>query len=414
MERFRILYAGPSGAGRRTSLKWLSRRDTVDGHGPPHRLDGQEVQLSSGEVIVLDAVVPYFGSFWFESFDECTTCKVDWIRDVARGVLEFLPTIDGVVFVAASWRHRELANVDTLQRMLRELAIAGLDVKRLPFVFQQNQRDFADSTSFHEMAGSLTTPRCAQVESIADVGYGVVAALDSLVKLIREGVSGAARPPPKLIGASAKDMPESPLGLFKNTMTVVTQDGRVKAALRSRTEDSVVVLGDSALALAWPKVPVKIPPLAPGELAVELVDRLVAVQEADRWRVIRSSVVAGRVRLRDAKAVTHELLAPSEWRSPTLVMVGTSEGIQSVDQFGIAGEAYSRIRQRGAGVLSRRGSKFELAERGEIVVLEVGTNNEAHLWLGRDEAGRVVEVAFCGDEGAAVARQMGGRADTSA
>ena len=85
-----------------------------------------------------------------------------------------------------------------------------------------------------------------------------------------------------------------------------------------------------------------------------------------------------------------------------------------MDQFGIAGEAYSRIRQRGAGVLSRRGSKFELAERGEIVVLEVGTNNEAHLWLGRDEAGRVVEVAFCGDEGAAVARQMGGRADTSA
>lgn len=363
---------------------------------------------------MLDAVVPYFGSAWIESFEDGTKCEIDWIRDVAHEVLKFLPTIDGVVFVAASWRHRELANVDALQRILREFATAGLDVERLPFVFQQNQRDFADSASFHDMAGSLTTPRCAHVESIADVGYGVVAALDSLVKLIREGASGTARPPPKLIGASAKSMPESPLGLFKNTMTVVTQDGRVKAALRSRVEDSVVVLGESALALAWPKVLVEAAPLASGEFVVEIVNRLVAVQEADEWRVIRCSVAAGRVRLRNARAVGHERVALGEWHFSSFVMVGALEDVHSVGQFEIVGDAYSKIRQRGAGVLSRRGSQFELTERGEIAVLDVGTNNEAHIWLGRDEAGRVVEVGFCGDEGAAVARQMGGKAEKPA
>ena len=95
VRRLRVLYPGCDTAGRRSSLGALS------GLRRPERVD-VEVTLASGETVALAARVPYFGSFWYESYADCRTAEHAWIRDAAEELFAFLPTIDGVVFVASS------------------------------------------------------------------------------------------------------------------------------------------------------------------------------------------------------------------------------------------------------------------------------------------------------------------------
>jgi hypothetical protein len=408
MRRLRVLYAGPALAGRSTSLACLSGACGRDGY-PRHRLDGKEVHLPSGETVLLDAVVPYFGSLWFESLDAATKTNVDWARKVALEVVAFLPKVDGVVFVADSWRHRQEANLESLRGVLRDLLDAGLDVERLPFVFQCNKRDLADTLPFTQMAAPLATARCAHVESMALVGHGVLRALDSLVALIHCGAPGAATLLPDLASARGEAAPSSPRRLFEEVTMELTRDGKIRAALKTSTQEAELVLADGAIARAWPKTPAGKPGLAPGGYIVDVVERLVSIHPRGGWRVVRGKVVAARIRHRDARVVRREQMAFDEQSHKSFVMIGLPRAVRAAEQDNIADEAYLQVRAQGVGVVARRGwlgSRFELVSRGEMAVFDVGTDNEVHIWLGRDGAGHIVEVSFYGDEGAAVLRQM--------
>jgi hypothetical protein len=403
MRRLRLLYEGPGLAGRRTSLAGLCTARHF-AH-PPHRLDAERVRLSSGETVLVDAMVPYFGNLWFESFTAATRAEVEWIRKIALAVVAFLPTIDGVVFVADSWRHRHDANLETLAELLRELRSHGLDPERVPFVIQCNKRDRADVLSFGEMAATLSTPRCAHVESIAFAGHGTVRALDRMVALIEHGDRSAPEALPQ-IAARGDSTPSSPHRLFERVITTLTQDGEARAGLTTSTERVELELAGGVIARAWPKRAEPWPMLEPGCYDIDTVERAVAVRDAGGIRVISRDTVAARVRLRHATVVTHELQANDERLQTSFVMVGLQRAVRAVEQANVSHDAYLQVRARGVAVVAQRGPRFELASHGELAVFDVGTMNESHFWLGRDEAGRVVEVSFVGDEGAAVLRQL--------
>ena len=83
----------------------------------------------------------------------------------------------------------------------------------------------------------------------------------------------------------------------------------------------------------------------------------------------------------------------------TFILVGHPDAVSAVEQKTIANAAYLQVQACGVGVVTRSGDTFELAPRGDLAVFDVGTDNVIDVWLGHDSEGRVVEVAFCGDEG---------------
>jgi hypothetical protein len=220
---------------------------------------------------------------------------------VALGIVAFLSTLDGVVFVAESWRHSEWHTHHYLTRLLHELRGAGLDVERLPFVFQCNGRDCADVLPFEQMAATLSTRRPTHVESIASVGYGVKRALDSLVALIDHGASQPLPPPssPGITPARVVATPSSPRGLFEEWARDLTGDGEVGAVLHVSTHESGIALDRGSITWAWPKAPARVRAFALGDYAIEIVERGVFLHEHTGWRVVRSQVIAARIRRRN-------------------------------------------------------------------------------------------------------------------
>jgi hypothetical protein len=118
------------------------------------------------------------------------------------------------------------------------LSDAGLDVERLPFVFQCNKRDLDDVMPFAQMVASLSTPRCAHVQSVADAGYGVTQALDSLVVLLDRDASKTRAPASRLelVGAGVGQAPSSPHRLFEELTPQPTGDDEIRSVLRSSTQ----------------------------------------------------------------------------------------------------------------------------------------------------------------------------------
>jgi hypothetical protein len=404
MRRLHVLYAGPVLAGRSTSLASLSEALWHDNSRPKptHRLEGKEVHLSSGETVLLNAMVPHTGNLHFESIKAATRTDVDWIRELALAVIEFLPKINGVVFVADSWPHQQYYNLESLRVTLRELNDAGLDADRLPFVFQCNKRDDTSVLPFAQMAASLSTARCAHVESVATVGYGVTRALESLVALIDRGASGAGTSLPELGNERAKSAPISPHRLFEEATMDLTCDGQVRAALRTSTRTPELALTHGAIAPLGSMAPTEVPGFAPGRYAVDVVERLVSHLKPVGWRVIDSRFIAIRIRLRDATVVSHERLAPAGLSGLTSV-IGSPPAVRAATHYNLAAEASAQTRAEGVSVVAWRGSRLEPASRGEMAVFALYAK---YVWLGRDEAGRVVEVSCYGGDGAAVLEQM--------
>ena len=404
MRRLHVLYAGPVLAGRSTSLGSISeaRRHDNTLHKPTHRVEGKEVHLSTGETIILDAMVPHTGNLYFETIKAATRSDNDWIRDLALAVVAFLPTIDGIVFVADSWLDRQDDNLQSLHEILRELNDAGLDVERLPFVFQCNKRDDTSVAPFAQLAASLSTARCAHVESVATVGYGVKRALESLVALIDGGASGTTTSLPELGGARAKAAPSSPHRLFEEATMDLTGDGEVRAALRMSTRTPELVLTHGAIASLGSMAPTEVPGLAPGRYAVDVVERLVSHHEPGGWRVISGCFIGARIRLRDATVVHHERIAPIE-RLNRMFVIGSPPGVRAANYGSLAAEAYAQAHAEGVSIVAWRGSRLELASPGEVAVFK---GFAIQNWLGRDEAGRVVEVSCYDHAGAFVLGQM--------
>jgi hypothetical protein len=172
-------------SGRQESLRVLcspgSPRVPEDPRYPwEHLADGADIPLASRVARVRIALM-YFGNHWFPTVS--AVLGSPYGRFVER-LIEFLPVLDGVVFVADSQPERTEAGLAALELLLEFMRERGLDPAQVPFVFQLNKRDLPNVLHVEELRTILSTPRCAHVESIAVRQRGVHQALETLLRLV--------------------------------------------------------------------------------------------------------------------------------------------------------------------------------------------------------------------------------------
>lgn len=387
-----MLFAGAEYSGRRVTMRHLaglSRDRSVEGYSDDHRT--AEVHAGS-ERVLLCARVPYFGSHWYQNYREILDAEHEWLRVAARGLLDFLPTIDGVVFVADACRLGR--SIRALRLLLEELPRAGVDPQKIPVVIQCNKVDRPDAVRVEEMIAHLSTPRCAYAESVAAAGFGVQRAFEMLVRMIDDAGARFATPTPL---PPRREAP--PAMLFEEISGPLTGDGEIHAALRTSTREAGLALGRSAVALGWPKRVLASVDFVAGRYSIDVTTRMLAGREGSRFRSIEPRIIAGRIHLPGASVTSREPLDEGI-TSTYFVLVAAPEVIATIEHERIAQAAYACAEERGAVLLSPHGATVASAEAAELALLQIGTWNEVHVWLGRDQEGRVVELSCWGDVGA--------------
>jgi hypothetical protein len=396
MRHLHVLFAGCPNAGRRTSLAKLTGAAPEIGTIFPDE-GTAEVRTSSGEVLMLHGRVPDFGSLWFETWEEILTAEHEWCRVAARTLFEFLPKIDGIVFVANACRLP--ATVRALHRLERDLSRIGIDLRQIPVVFQHNMRDRSAAAPIEEMMAALSTPRCAHVESVAVAGQGVQRAFDTLVRMIDDPAAPPV-PPAPTPEVRARSL-RSPPDLFGEVISLLTCDGDVRAAIQVTTEATGIELGHAAVLLGWPKKPTTEHDFVEGAYSVDIAVRRAHVRVGGEWLSGQRRIVGARVHLPGAEVVRREPIFDGHTYTD-FIFLGAPEEVAAVEQDRVSQDAYVRADERGAAPLARVDDRFELAERGGTVLLRVGTWNEAHVLVGFDRDSRAVELLCWGDDGAAM------------
>lgn len=173
---YRVLYWGAPGVGRSTSVQDL--------------LGTNEGELVTGDRDYLlrwpatkQGLVLRYSSLATKHFYRAG----DPVRPPQlQPLIEFLGTIDGVVFVVDSQPERREHNLGWLDRLRADLRLAGRELNTMSVVFQLNKRDIPDVMSVADIQADLKTERCSYLESVASSGIGTKEALRELLRLIDE------------------------------------------------------------------------------------------------------------------------------------------------------------------------------------------------------------------------------------
>ncbi|MBU1702367.1 MAG: gliding-motility protein MglA [Candidatus Eisenbacteria bacterium] len=174
----KIVYYGPGFGGKTTNLMHLHNRI------PPH-LRGQWVALKSEEdrTLYFDFLPLNLGSgSGFQTRIHLYTVPGQ-VR-FRRSRLVMLRDVDGIIFVADSHPNRLHANEDSLKDLEMNLVELGLDLTKMPKVFQLNKRDLDPKTPEQVMRRSLGVGENPCFHAVANQGRGVLETLKTMTKMV--------------------------------------------------------------------------------------------------------------------------------------------------------------------------------------------------------------------------------------
>jgi hypothetical protein len=186
----RVVYVGCGLAGKSTSLHSLLVRTRQELPDPIWKLSTEEnsfrfVRPGAEDLDISFSIANRRGMR--SDYDPTSsTCDAVIRREIDR-----IAAADGLIFVVDSQVGREASNVDHLQKLERDLASRGKDIRQTPIVFQANKRDLAEIVSMDWVRAHFGTPRCAYIESVATSSTGTLEAL----RAVNELVSSSERPP---------------------------------------------------------------------------------------------------------------------------------------------------------------------------------------------------------------------------
>lgn len=413
MRHLRIWVDGGGRSGKASWLLSLSNDRKFSRIGADYiawlkrAIEGHEIQLASGETIVLHAGSVYFGSAYVRWYADALGIDIDWIAEIARLARDYLPTVEAVVHVTSPRYSARAEDVGwDLRRVRTELERAGHDPDRIPTLFSFNMRDRADAAPLARLRHTYWTPLCVQRESITRIGVGVPAGLDALVGLIDGTVAPVARAaePP----LSSAPSPTDPCAtLLESARSVLVEGGGASAVRTPRTIPAVLDVGGAVVVSYWmaPESEMEIACL-PGTYRVEIVDR--TTDAVDRtWPLPPERVAVRAVRI-DSVITRRERLFGFDARDgrrlhkSSMMLVGPRASIRAATRERLHRSVYSALDGTGAAVVASRHDEFVPAERGAVAFLSPELTNEAHGWVGFDRDGKVVELIVYGDVGSAV------------
>ena len=206
---FKIVYAGPEGAGKTSSLAGV------------HRLLGTACEPAVGAETASDRTVV----FGYRPAQPVLVrgLKARFQMITVPGHVHYAATwqlalrgADGVVFVADSDPAAMAANAAALKATFVALRQNDTDLSSVPFAFQCNKRDLPDAVPVSELNRVLNvlTPKAPLVESCAETGEGLLPALEALSRqmLARFGGAKQAQPSPASATQSSSPRPYAQAG----------------------------------------------------------------------------------------------------------------------------------------------------------------------------------------------------------
>ncbi|MCY1009564.1 gliding-motility protein MglA [Nannocystis pusilla] len=170
----KIVYWGPPAAGKWANLEEVHRRTS-----PPDRPPAAK-ETSVGFPLALGELRGYATVF------ALLRCPSDgaWTRHVFDELGSGPP--DGVVFIADSSPTALLDNVAWVQKLNTEVSARGLDLGKLPAVFQYNKRDVAGALPVEQLRRAINPWQHPDGEAIAARGIGVFETLKQVSRGVLE------------------------------------------------------------------------------------------------------------------------------------------------------------------------------------------------------------------------------------
>jgi mutual gliding-motility protein MglA len=170
----KLVYYGPALSGKTTNLLQLHDMISREGRGDLAVLD------TIGDRTIYFDLLPFFltapGGLRIKVKVYTVPGQVQ--HDSTRKAV--LQRADGVAFIADSRLSQETINIESFENLEKNLSIVGLDIDRLPLVFQFNKRDLEDITSEDNIRKAWLQTGIPVMMSSALSGWGV---LETFLKL---------------------------------------------------------------------------------------------------------------------------------------------------------------------------------------------------------------------------------------
>lgn len=174
----KIVYYGPSFAGKTTNLQYIYNKTSPDSKG-------KMISLASthDRTLFFDFLPIHLGSL--KGFDLIANLyTVPGIGFYYANRHLILRDADGIIFVADSQEERLESNVESIEELKKELKDWRLDLEYTPYVLQFNKRDLFNALPVDELYSALSCKNEPAFESVCPEGRGVFDTLHSVVKQI--------------------------------------------------------------------------------------------------------------------------------------------------------------------------------------------------------------------------------------
>ena len=214
----RVVYFGPTGAGKSANLRFIQRKLKRE-----HR--GELVKKMAKDGATTYDVLPVsLGAVrGYKTSIEIST--VPGSPQAAALRRELLKDVDGIVFVADLRPERHDATLASAAELRQHLSAQGRKIEDVPLVLQYNRRDQVDENAVERLHRKLGI-KGASFEAVASEGTGVLQTLTTLSKLVlaelRKAVDEVSRATPAKAQrvASPIDPLEPPTGTAALTARV--------------------------------------------------------------------------------------------------------------------------------------------------------------------------------------------------
>jgi mutual gliding-motility protein MglA len=214
----KVVYFGPTGAGKSANLSFIQRKLKREHRGELKKQTSRDGSATYDVLPVsLGAVRGYKTSI------QITT--VPGAPQAAAVRRELLKDVDGIVFVADLRPERHDATLASAAELRQLISAQGRKLEDVPLVLQYNRRDQVDENAVERLHRKLGI-RGACFEAVAAEGTGVLQTLTTLSKLVltelRKAIDEVSRATPAKAkrAATAADPLEPPTGAGELTARV--------------------------------------------------------------------------------------------------------------------------------------------------------------------------------------------------
>lgn len=174
----KIVYYGPPLGGKTTNIQWLYNNTAKDQSSKLISLDTQVERTLFFDFLPLGVGRIHGYQVRFHVYSVPGQVMFDSSRRL------ILKGVDGIIFVADSQKERMEENLESLRNLEQHLKVQGLQLEKLPLVFQYNKRDLPNLMPVEQIRQQLNRFNKLDFEAIASQGIGVIESFSALAKQI--------------------------------------------------------------------------------------------------------------------------------------------------------------------------------------------------------------------------------------